>query len=31
MVQVQVQAGSICALLTHLENKSHMENDSKLF
>lgn len=28
---LQVQTGSICALLTHLENKSHMENDSSLF
>lgn len=28
---LQVQTCSICALLTHFENKSHMENDSNLF
>lgn len=28
---LQVHAGSICALLTHLKNKSHMGNDWNLF
>lgn len=30
-VSLQVHAGSICALLTHLKNESHMESDSNLF